>query len=160
MADRRDMELIFDESSAVSERFGGDITGLMERAAALILEREQIDSERCEISVTFVTGEEIRELNRDYRGVDRVTDVLSFPQFEADEDFPDEGPISLGDVVICRDKIVEQAEEFGHSEAREAVYLFTHSVLHLLGYDHETDEEKSEMRAAKEEIMQALELTR
>ena len=154
------MRLIFDDDSADSERFGREITELMTEAATLVLENEGADTERSEISVTFVSGEEIRELNRDYRGVDRVTDVLSFPQFGPDEDFPEEGPIELGDVVICRDKIVEQAAEFGHSEAREAVYLFTHSVLHLMGYDHETEEEKQEMRAAEEKVMAELGLSR
>ena len=154
------MELIFDESREDVRRFGEEITELMERAAELVLGREDADPERCEISVTFVSGDEIRELNRDYRGVDSVTDVLSFPQFAPDEEFPEEGPIELGDVVICRDRIVEQAAEYGHSEAREAVYLFTHSVLHLMGYDHETEEEKREMREAEEEIMSALNLPR
>ena len=154
------MELIFDDYSTEAERFGDEIMDLMTRAASLVLEREQADPERCEISVTFVSGDEIKELNRDYRGVDSVTDVLSFPQFGPDEEFPEEGPIALGDVVICRDKIVEQAAEFGHSEAREAVYLFTHSVLHLMGYDHETEDEKSEMRGAEDEIMRELGLAR
>lgn len=118
-----------------------------------------------EISLSFVSLDEIHELNRDYRGVDRPTDVLSFPMFESLEEMEEMqrqtgGEIPLGDVVICMDKIKEQAQEFGHSEERETVYLFTHSVLHLLGYDHETDEDKAEMRAREEEIMEALGIPR
>ena len=70
------------------------------------------------------------------------------------------GDVPLGDVVICMDKIREQAEEFGHSEERETVYLFTHSVLHLLGYDHEEDEDRRKMRAREEEIMESLGISR
>ena len=121
-----------------------------------------------EISLSFVSLDEIHELNREYRGVDRPTDVLSFPMFEsvdeleeACEALEEEGQaVPLGDVVICMDKIIEQAEEFGHSRERETVYLFTHSVLHLLGYDHETEEDKIEMRAREEEIMDAIGLGR
>ena len=114
---------------------------------------EGIDEERTEISVTFVEAEEIRELNRDYRDNDKVTDVLSFPQFDDLNDIPDFGEICLGDVVICKERAQEQAEEFGHSFEREIIYLFTHSILHLLGYDHMEEEEKQEMRAREEEVM-------
>ena len=121
-----------------------------------------------EISLSFVSLDEIHELNRTYRGVDRPTDVLSFPMFGSLEELEDacgnaqeEGQtVPLGDVVICMDKIEEQAEQFGHSKERETLYLFTHSVLHLLGYDHETDEDKREMRKREEEIMDSLGLGR
>ena len=121
-----------------------------------------------EISLSFVSLDEIHELNRDYRGVDRPTDVLSFPMFEsigeledACSELKEEGQaVPLGDVVICMDKIIEQAEEFGHTRERETVYLFTHSVLHLLGYDHETEEDRKQMRAREEEIMDAVGLER
>ncbi len=125
----------------------------MRQAASLCLEREGIGPENAELSVTFVDKDEIKRLNAEYRGVDSATDVLSFPQYDSPDDFPDEGEICLGDVVICREKMEEQAEEFGHSFEREILYLFTHSVLHLLGYDHETAGEKAEMRAREEEIM-------
>ncbi|MDO4518439.1 MAG: rRNA maturation RNase YbeY [Bacillota bacterium] len=130
-----------------------------------------IGIDKVEISLSFVSLDEIHELNRDYRGVDRPTDVLSFPMFESLEEIESyaeeleemgaglddfEEQIPIGDVVICMDKIREQAEEFGHSEERETVYLFTHSILHLLGYDHMTDEDKREMRAREEEIMDAV----
>lgn len=143
------MTIYIDEETKVEEA----LLEKMRSAASCCLKREGIDAERAELSVTFVDKDEIKALNSEYRGVDRVTDVLSFPQYESPEDFPTEGEICLGDVVICREKMQEQAEEFGHSFEREILYLFTHSVLHLLGYDHETDEEKAVMRAREEEIM-------
>ena len=118
-----------------------------------------------EIGVTVVSGDEIRELNRDYRGVDRITDVLSFPQYDDMEDLAEdltdsECQVLIGDVVICYDKVLSQAEEFGTGITREFVYLFTHSILHLMRYDHMEDEEKKEMRAREEEILQAIGVTR
>ena len=143
------MYIYFEEGQQVTE----EILNTMEAAAKYCLELEGIDEERTEISVTFVEAEEIRELNRDYRDNDKVTDVLSFPQFDDLNDIPDFGEICLGDVVICKDRAEEQAEEFGHSFEREIIYLFTHSILHLLGYDHMEEEEKQEMRAREEEVM-------
>lgn len=137
-----------------------DMTELMEEAAALILEDEGVRADEAEISVTFVTDEEIRELNAQFRGIDRATDVLSFPQFEDVQDIPDEGPAVLGDVVISLERARAQAEEFGHSEKRETIYLFVHSILHLLGYDHMEEDEKKEMRAAEEKTMEKLGLAR
>ena len=97
--------------------------------------------------------EEIKNLNRDYRGVDSVTDVLSFPLFERYE-IPEFG--MLGDIVICSDKVLEQAEEFGHSYERELLYLTVHSTLHILGYDHIEEEDKKEMRKIEKEVMRIL----
>ena len=143
------MYIYFEEGQQVTE----EILNTMEAAAKYCLELEGTDEERTEISVTFVEAEVIRELNRDYRENDMVTDVLSFPQFDDLNDIPDFGEICLGDVVICKDRAEEQAEEFGHSFEREIIYLFTHSILHLLGYDHMEEEEKKEMRAREEEVM-------
>lgn len=143
------MYIYFEEGQQVTE----EILTTMEAAAKYCLELEGIDEERTEISVTFVEAEEIRELNRDYRDNDKVTDVLSFPQFDDLNDIPDFGEICLGDVVICKERAQEQAEAFGHSFEREIIYLFTHSILHLLGYDHMEEEEKQEMRAREEEVM-------
>ncbi len=143
------MYIYFEEGQQVTE----EILATMEKAAKYCLELEGIDEERTEISVTFVEAEEIRELNRDYRDNDKVTDVLSFPQFDDLNDIPDFGEICLGDVVICKERAQEQAEEFGHSFEREIIYLFTHSILHLLGYDHMEEEEKQEMRGREEEVM-------
>jgi len=132
----------------------------MMKAAELCIDAENIDVDRSEISVTFVDMEEIHQLNRDYREVDSTTDVLSFPQFDDLNDLPEEGEIALGDVVICKDKAEEQAQEFGHSFEREIIYLFVHSVLHLLGYDHMDEDEKKIMRRQEEAVMEQLGITR
>ena len=107
-----------------------------------------------EISVSFVDNEEIRELNRDYRGVDKETDVLSFP---LQEDFMVSTPL-LGYIVISAEKALEQSNEYGHSFIREVAYLVVHSTLHLLGYDHMGDDEKLDMRNSEKEIMRRLNL--
>ena len=109
-----------------------------------------------EVSLTLVDKDEIHSLNRDYRGVDRPTDVLSFPM--DDEIFPGEEDVDLilGDIVICLDIAKAQAEEYGHSLDRELSYLICHSTLHLLGYDHMEDDEKAIMRGKEKEIMKNL----
>ena len=153
------MEIIVNEEGILDER----TMDMLRKAASACT---QLD---VEISLSFVSLDEIHTLNREYRGVDRPTDVLSFPMFGSIEELEaacafqdgEEGQeVPLGDVVICMDKIEEQAEEFGHSKERETVYLFTHSVLHLLGYDHEIEEDKRVMRAREEEIMETLGLGR
>ena len=115
----------------------------------------------CEVSVTFTDNEGIHELNKKYRGVDKPTDVLSFPLFdfegECEEPPIDEVMSNLGDIVISLEKAKEQADEFGHSFERETAFLCVHSMLHLLGYDHErSDEEDKEMRAKQTEIMRIM----
>ena len=153
------MELIFSEESL--DRLNiDDLEGLMTRAATMAVEGEEIDPEPVVVSVTFVEPEEIRELNGQYRGKDAVTDVLSFPQFDDWDDLPEEGEIVLGDVVICMDQAARQAEEFGHSLERGVLYLFVHSIYHLLGYDHMEEDEKREMRQKEEDVMARLGLTR
>ena len=150
------MKIYFEEEQVVSQ----EILDTMMKAAELCIDAENIDVDRSEISVTFVDMEEIHQLNRDYREVDSPTDVLSFPQFDDLNDLPEEGEIALGDVVICKEKAEEQAEEFGHSFEREIIYLFVHSVLHLLGYDHMNEDEKKIMRRREEEVMTELGITR
>lgn len=154
------MKIYFEEGHAVPE----ELLQKMTEAAEYAVESENmhnLDKKRCEISVTFVDLDEIHELNKQYRGVDKPTDVLSFPQFDdLEEEIPEVCKICLGDVVICEQKAREQAEEFGHSFERELVYLFTHSVLHLLGYDHMEDDEKKAMREREEEIMKQIGLMR
>ena len=123
------------------------------------------------IEFLFVDGEEIRRLNREMRDTDKVTDVLSFPTldgikgeqlysaeytFETDE----EGNLLIGSVVVCCDRAREQAEEFGHSYNRELHYLLVHGIMHCLGYDHMTDEEKAEMREKEEIILGKMGITR
>ena len=115
----------------------------------------------CEVSVTFTDNEGIHELNKKYRGVDKPTDVLSFPLFDYDgvsEEPPvDEILNNLGDIVISLERAKEQAEEYGHSYKRETAFLCVHSMLHLLGYDHEkSDEEDRDMRARQTEIMRIM----
>jgi probable rRNA maturation factor len=150
------MEVIFSGDKLPQE----SIVANMELAARQILESHDITNEEIEISVTFVDEQEIKELNSMYRETDKVTDVLSFPQFDDPGNIPKTGPVALGDVVICNQRAEEQAEEYGHSAEREFVYLFVHSILHLLGYDHMNDEDKKEMREAEEETMQAIGLMR
>ena len=151
------MEIYFDDERGDLEE---KTEKYMRKSAEECVLREGLDAERCAVSVTFTDKDGIKELNRDYRGVDSVTDVLSFPQYDDFEEIPGEGEILLGDVVICRERAAEQAREFGHSLDREMIYLFTHSILHLLGYDHMEEEEKREMRLKEEEVMDFLGLSR
>ncbi len=112
-----------------------------------------------EISVTFVNNQQIRELNQQYRGKDMPTDVLSFPMGEngSYDENHDTGAKILGDIVISLEKAVEQANRFGHSLEREVGYLTAHSMLHLLGYDHEKGGlEKVRMREKEEQVMMQL----
>lgn len=115
----------------------------------------------CEVSVTFTDNEGIQELNKKFRQIDKPTDVLSFPLFDFEGDC-EEPPIdemisNLGDIVISLERAEEQAEEFGHSFKREVAFLTVHSMLHLLGYDHEkSEEEDKEMRAKQTEIMRIM----
>lgn len=128
--------------------------------AALRYEKFPYDAE---VSVTFKDNAGIKELNRDYRGIDRPTDVLSFPMydFKAGEIPCEEGPVELGDIVISLEKAKEQARDYGHSLKREVSFLTVHSVLHLLGYDHErSDEDEEDMFHRQEEIMNILDIPR
>ena len=120
-----------------------------------------------EISVMFTDNEGIRVLNAQHRGIDRATDVLSFPMLEYDDDgemFDDPGDIEdelcLGDIVISLERAAEQAEEYGHSFEREVGFLTVHSMLHLLGYDHMTEEEEKEMFGFQKEILTEMGLER
>lgn len=132
---------------------GQSIIDRIREAASLAVKSQGLDPERIEVSVTFVGPEEIRELNQQFRGVDSVTDVLSFPQYDSLEVMPKKGTLCLGDVVICSEQALLQADEFGHSPERELVYLFVHSIFHLMGYDHLVEEDKKAMRELEEKIM-------
>ena len=123
------------------------LRGLVTRAINATLKAEKFER-GAEVSVTMVDMEEIHALNLEQRGVDRPTDVLSFPIF--DEDFDDEELAVLGDIVLCPMKAKQQAEEFGHSLEREIAFLTVHSTLHLLGYDHETSEEDDRIMRQKQ----------
>ena len=113
-----------------------------------------------EVSITFTDNAGIKKLNRKYRKIDKETDVLSFPLFDfegSDEPPVDELENMLGDVVISLEKAAAQAEEYGHSFEREVAFLCVHSMLHLLGYDHETSEEDElDMRRRQTAIMEML----
>ena len=115
------------------------------------------------VSVSFTDNEGIRELNREYRNKDAATDVLSFPMYTMEEDDRPEPDMAaeLGDIVLSLERAGEQAEEYGHSFGRETAFLTVHSVLHLLGYDHErSEEEEKDMFRRQEEIMTILGLPR
>lgn len=132
------------------------LRGLIRRAVNGALRYEDFGRE-CEVSVTLADAERIRGLNAQFRDKDAVTDVLSFPMFD---DVDDEMCV-LGDIVLCLSRAREQAEEYGHSFEREVAFLTVHSVLHLLGYDHETGEEdEREMFARQKLIMEYLEIER
>lgn len=124
----------------------------IENAIEAVLIEEELHGD-FEVSVSFVTNEEIKELNRDYRNVDTETDVLSFPM---DDEF--DGVTILGDIVLSTQKIIEQANDYSHSLEREMLYLTVHSMLHLIGYDHMNDDEKKEMRKKEKEIMKNLKI--
>ena len=123
----------------------------------------------CEVDVLLTDDEGIHRINLDMRNVDRPTDVLSFPEFDlkpvelpaAEDADPGTGLIPLGDMVLSMERVAAQAEEYGHSRQRELAYLVTHSVLHLLGYDHlDAGEMKQQMRGREEAIMALLGLER
>lgn len=120
-------------------------------------------TEQTEVDITIVDDEEIHRLNREYRDVDRPTDVLSFALDEGGEDEPEllDAPEEhlLGDIIISSETAQRQGEEFGHGLTREVVYLAVHGLLHLLGYDHMTEEDKVIMRAKEEEALREIELS-
>ena len=112
-----------------------------------------------EVSLSLVDNEEIHQLNRDFRGVDRATDVLSFPLLTDDFDIEIEEE-SLGDIVISLERALEQSIEYNHSFDREVCFLVCHSMFHLLGYDHDTEENTKEMRKKEEDVLNKLNITR
>lgn len=154
----------------VTQELGNIVKGVIEHA----LKEEYVDVP-CEVSVIFIDNEEIREINKQNRNIDRVTDVLSFPML----DYPerkvfkdvylshkfdgadlDGDNLVLGDIALSLERAEEQSVEFGHSFLREVAYLTVHSLLHLLGYDHMDEIEKVVMRKREEEILEKFSLTR
>ncbi|MBQ6550164.1 MAG: rRNA maturation RNase YbeY [Lachnospiraceae bacterium] len=139
--------------------------------------REALKEEGCpfdaEVSVVITDNAGIREINREYRGIDSETDVLSFPaaEYPAPADFsgmeddpelfdPDTGEFLLGDIMISAERAEKQAEEYGHPLIRELAFLTAHSMLHLMGYDHINDEERIAMEERQERVLQNLGITR
>mgnify|MGYP004495971527 CR=1 FL=1 len=154
----------------VTEKF----TNKLENTITFALKEEGVNVP-CEVSLVFVDNNEIREINNENRGIDRATDVLSFPildypkdkvykdvykEEKFDETFLDGEDLVIGDIVLSLEKALEQSKEYNHSFEREASYLVVHSVLHLLGYDHMENEEKKKMRAREEEILNKLNIKR
>lgn len=138
-----------------------DFEKLVKDCTRAALEEEEIEDD-AEVSVTLVDNARIRELNSEFREIDRETDVLSFPLGD-DEGFevdPDTDAILLGDIVISLEKAKSQSEEYGHSFKREVAFLVTHSLFHLLGYDHITPEEETEMFSKQEKVLTKLGITR
>lgn len=138
------------------------------------LKEEKVNQDY-EVSIIFVDNEEIKQLNSEFRNIQRETDVLSFPMLEYpphnvfkevylnhkfDDSYFDEGKLVLGDIAISLEKALEQSKEFGHSFYREACYLTIHSILHLLGYDHIEDDDKVVMRSREEEILSKFNINR
>ena len=129
-------------------------------------EEEGLSDSKLIITVTFTIPEEIRKINKEYRNIDRATDVLSFPMFEKEEldemiknkDFMHEDV--LGDIIISIEKVKEQAEEYGHGFERELSYMLVHGFYHLMGYDHIEEEDKKIMRPKEDKILEALKITR
>ncbi|MCM1387752.1 MAG: rRNA maturation RNase YbeY [Bacillus sp. (in: Bacteria)] len=153
--------------------FSFDIKEVFGQVAKAVLEAENCPYEAC-INLLLTDNENIRAYNREHRGIDKETDVLSFPNldFERPGDFsmaekqeadyfdPDSGELILGDIVISVDKAVEQAEEYGHSQLREFAFLMAHSMFHLCGYDHMTKEESAVMEEKQENVLTRLGIVR
>lgn len=161
----------------VENESGKELPFDVEEIAGKVIE-EALEYENCPyeviVDVLLCDNEGIHVMNREHRGIDRPTDVLSFPNvdYETPADFsgiedsiedyfdPESGELCLGDIVISVDKVLEQAKEYGHSPKREYAFLIAHSMLHLLGYDHMEPEEAAVMEHKQEEILNGLGITR
>ena len=157
---------IFFEDTQDKHSVDEKLQELVQTVAETALEHEGFDK-KSEISVLFVDNEQIREINNDFRQIDSATDVLSFPMLSFDgkkvvDDIGDSylGTVVLGDIVLSLERAIAQAEEYGHSFEREVGFLVCHSVLHLLGYDHEEESERAVMREKEEAILEKIRLTR
>ena len=146
--------------------FTKELENAVKSVCEAVLSEEECDFD-AEISLTLTDDESIREINREHRGIDKPTDVLSFPMLEFDgdcydvEEEPDSGLVVLGDIVISMERAAAQAEEYGHGLKREVAFLTAHSMLHLLGYDHVDDEEGERvMREKQDKILNGLNITR
>ncbi len=165
------MTLNFEEEVTVP--FDFEYESLAREVISFTLDHENFPYES-EVNLTLTDNDGIHEINKMYRQIDRPTDVLSFPMlfYEAAGDFskleddyddnfnPDTGEIMLGDIVISVDKVLEQAESYGHTPRREYAFLIVHSMLHLFGYDHMTPEEAAQMEAKQRQILEEMNITR
>ena len=136
------------------------IVDTVRKAAYKVGELYGLDN--AEVSITFTDNKHIHEINREYRKVDRPTDVISFALNEGDEPEIEGGaPVNvLGDIIISVEKAVEQASDYGHSVEREVAFLTVHGMLHLLGYDHIEEEDRKEMRQEEDFVMEKLGISR
>ncbi|MFV0504321.1 MAG: rRNA maturation RNase YbeY [Lachnospirales bacterium] len=146
--------LIENETTFSLEPYLKDI----EKIILEVLEMENINK-NVEISLTIVCDNEMQTINKEHRGIDKTTDVLSFPMYTSFQlDFTNTLP--LGDIIISKDKLIEQSIQYNHSQKRELAFLITHSMLHLIGYDHMTNDEEVEMFQKQEKVLNKLNITR
>ena len=139
---------------------------VIEKVLSQCFKEEKLENSKLCVTVTLTTPKTIQEINKQYRNIDRATDVLSFPMFEKDEldkkiqtsDFENED--ILGDIVVSVDKVKEQAIEYGHSFERELSYMIVHGFYHLMGYDHIEENDKKVMRKKEENILEKLSISR
>lgn len=164
------MSILFEENTKVD--FDFDYNEIATKVVLEALSYEGFNKD-AQISITIVDSDEIKAINKEFRNIDKPTDVLSFPlidfsldhNYEISEDSldcidPENGEVMLGDIVLCIDKIKSQALEYNHSVLREYAFLIAHSMLHLLGYDHMLENEAKDMERRQEEILMALGISR
>ena len=140
--------------------------GIIKPVIETCFKEENLEKSKLLITITLTTKEEIRQINKRYRNIDKPTDVLSFPMFEKDEldrkikenDFMHEDV--LGDIIISIEQVENQAKEYGHSFERELSYMIVHGFYHLMGYDHIEEKDKKKMRPKEEKILNILNITR
>ena len=150
------IDFVFDnEVDNFENNYEQDFTAIIEQALKTLKIEDDV-----EVSCVLVDDERIHEINREYRHIDRSTDVISFAMEDNDQFYVEGMPRTLGDIFISVDHAKKQAEEYGHSLRREMCFLFTHGILHLLGYDHMTDEQEKEMFGLQGKILGALSIER
>ena len=166
--------MTFYVENETNEEFEFNVEELIKELVKTVLKTEEVPFTDVSLNVSFTDDEGIREINKEFRDMDKATDVLSFPaiDFEVPADFtgiegdepdyfdPDTGELILGDIMISLERAHLQAEEYGHSFRREIAFLITHSLLHLLGYDHMDDEERAVMEEKQENVLGLLNITR
>ena len=150
------IDFVFDnEVENFENNYEQDFTAIIEQALKTLGIEDDV-----EVSCVLVDDERIHEINREYRHIDRSTDVISFAMEDNDQFYVEGMPRTLGDIFISVDHAKEQAEEYGHSVEREFAFLIAHSMLHLLGYDHMEDEERLVMEKKQREVLEMLGITR
>ena len=150
------IDFVFDnEVENFENNYEQDFTAIIEQALKTLGIEDDV-----EVSCVLVDDERIHEINREYRHIDRSTDVISFAMEDNDQFYVEGMLRTLGDIFISVDHAKKQAEEYGHSLRREMCFLFTHGILHLLGYDHMTDEQEKEMFGLQDQILGALSIER